>query len=207
MRGFLALLHRRGALNALRLGDWPRSSHLCGGSLAKQSLRMTISKKIVTIKWPKAGKLQKVPFFLPLKGSAPKIGIRGRHCLRQTGEERTQTLVTRALLATAHAFGFRKRELLELSVRRVDSLNRSIRLNARETKSGDSRVVNMTQDVFILLQSCVLGRAAEDFVFTQHDGNPVLDFRERWRNQTTLAGCADPLICCSIICDVPPSAT
>jgi site-specific recombinase XerD len=112
--------------------------------------------------------------FLPALEGIAKIGIRGRHCLRQTGEERTQTLVTRALLATAHAFGFRKRELLELSVRRVDSLNRSIRLNARATKSGDGRVVNMTQDVFILLQSCALGRAAEDFVFTQHDGNPVL---------------------------------
>jgi hypothetical protein len=47
-----------------------------------------------------------------------------------------------------------------------------------------------SQDVFILLQACVLGKAAEDFVFTRPDGNPVLDFHERWKNLTTVAGCA-----------------
>jgi hypothetical protein len=45
----------------------------------------------------------------------------------------------------------------------------------------------MTQDVFILLQACV-GKTADDFVFTRPDGKPVLDFRERWENLTTLAG-------------------
>ncbi len=38
----------------------------------------------------------------------------------------------------------------------------------------------MTQDVFILLQACELGTAAEDFVFTRRRDNSVLDFRERW---------------------------
>jgi integrase len=47
----------------------------------------------------------------------------------------------RDLLATAYAFGFRKGELLELRVRQVDLTNRSIRLNAGETKSGDGRTV------------------------------------------------------------------
>ena len=36
---------------------------------------------------------------------------------------------------------------------------------------------------------CV-GKTADDFVFTRPDGKPVLDFRERWENLTTLAGCA-----------------
>jgi hypothetical protein len=44
----------------------------------------------------------------------------------------------------------------------------------------------MTQDVFILLQACVVGTNAEDFVFARPHDNPVLDFRERWENLTTL---------------------
>ena len=69
-------------------------------------------------------------------------------------------------------------------------MNRSIRLNAGETKSEDGRTVHMTQDVFILLQACVVGKSADDYVFTRSDGKPVLDFRERWESLATLAGCS-----------------
>jgi hypothetical protein len=75
VHGFLALLHHRGALKSLRLGNWLRSSHLRGGSLAKQSFEDDKFKKIATIKRPKAGKLQKVPFFPPLKESSPRAGL------------------------------------------------------------------------------------------------------------------------------------
>jgi hypothetical protein len=64
--------------------------------------------------------------------------------------------------------------------------------------------VNMTQDVFIFLQACVVGKSADDYVFTRSDGKPVLDFRERWDN---LAHSRMALVCCSMICGVPPSAT
>jgi len=92
-------------------------------------------------------------------------------------------------LATAYAFGFRKSELLSLRVEQVDLLNRAIRLNAGETRSGDGRLVRLTQDVYTLLQVCVWGKGPEDFVFTRPDGKPVLDFRERWKKLTTDAGC------------------
>lgn len=96
----------------------------------------------------------------------------------------------RALVATAYSFGFRKSELLNLRAGQVDLLNRSIRLNAGETKSGDDRIVKMTQDVFLLLQACLAGKSEDDFVFTRTDGRPVLDFRERWDKLTAAAGCA-----------------
>ena len=68
-------------------------------------------------------------------------------------------------------------------------MNRTIRLNAGETKSGDGRLIKMTQDVAVLLQACMSGKKPEDYVFTRADGEPVLDFRERWEKLTADAGC------------------
>jgi integrase len=137
----------------------------------------------------RAGKLQKVPNFPHLKESAPRSGFVEEADYNRLAKN-ARELWLRALLATGYSFGFRKSELLELRVRQVDFLNRSIRLNAGETKSGDGRVVRMTQDVFVLLQACVVGKNPEDFVFTRSDGKPVLDFRERWEKLTTESGCA-----------------
>ena len=78
--------------------------------------------------------------------------------------------------------------MLNLLVRQVDLFNRTIRLNAGETKSGEGRVVKRTQDVYTLLAACVSGKAPDDFVFTRADGKPVLDFRERWEKLTNDAG-------------------
>jgi integrase len=136
----------------------------------------------------RAGKLQKVPCFPHLKESAPRSGFVEEADYRKLAKH-ARELWLRALLATAYSFGFRKSELLELRVRQVDLLNRSIRLNAGETKSGDGRVVKLTQDVFILLQACIGSKGADDCVFTRADGKPVLDFRERWEKLTTAAGC------------------
>jgi len=69
---------------------------------------------------------------------------------------------------------------LNLRVKQVDLLHRGIRLNAGETKSGEGRVVKLTQDVFVLLQACVAGKDAADFVFTRENGKPIKDFREVW---------------------------
>ena len=136
----------------------------------------------------RAGKIQKVPCFPHLKESAPRSGFVEETAYNRLAKN-ARELWLRGLLATAYSFGFRKSELLELRVRQVDLLNRSIRLNAGETKSGDGRVVKMTQDVYVLLQACVSGKGADDFVFTRADGEPVLDFRERWDSLTSSAGC------------------
>jgi integrase len=94
----------------------------------------------------------------------------------------------RTLLAVAYSFGLRQGELLNLRVRQFDRLARTIRLNAGETKSGEGRLIRLTSDVAILLEACVAGKGADDFVFTRPDGKPVLDFRRRWRSLTAEAG-------------------
>ena len=94
----------------------------------------------------------------------------------------------RALLATAYTFGFRESELLNLRVNQVDLLNRSIRLNVGETKSGDGRVIKLTEDVYLLLQACVIGKQPDGRVFTRENGKPVKDFRDGWENLTEAAG-------------------
>jgi len=86
----------------------------------------------------------------------------------------------RALLATAYAFGFRKGELLNLRVRQISLIDRTIRLDPGATKNDEPRVVVMTNDVFVLLQACVAGKGADDFVFTRPHGNPVRVFRDDW---------------------------
>jgi len=50
-------------------------------------------------------------------------------------------------------------------------------------------VIKLTSDVGILLEACVAGKGADDFVFTRADGKPVLDFRQRWESLTEAAGC------------------
>lgn len=135
----------------------------------------------------RAGKIQQVPFFPHLKESAPRKGFVEesdyQKLAKQSGE-----LWMRALLATAYTFGFRKSELLNLRVSQVDLAARTIRLNAGETKSGEGRTVKMTQDVYVLLQACVSGKAATDYVFTRSDGSPILDFRGAWESLTAAAG-------------------
>ena len=38
------------------------------------------------------------------------------------------------------------------------------------------------------MQACAADKAEDDFVFTRADGQPVVGFRKRWENLTTLAG-------------------
>jgi integrase len=136
----------------------------------------------------RAGKIQRVPHFPRLKESAPRSGLVGDSEYSKLAAN-AKELWLRAMLATAYRFGFRKSELLNLRVGQVDLLQRTIRLNAGETKSGDGRTVKMTQDVYVLLAACVAGKGADGFVFTR-DGRQVLDFRERWAQLTASAGCA-----------------
>jgi len=140
----------------------------------------------------KAGKIQKVPSFPHLKEAAPRQGFVGEREYQRLTENASE-LWLRALLTTAYSFGFRKGELLNLLVKQVDLMNRTIRLNAGETKSGDGRVVVMTSDVYTLLQACVAGKSAEDYVFTRANGKRVAGFRKAWASLTRTAGCPDLL--------------
>ena len=71
---------------------------------------------------------------------------------------------------------------LNLRVRQVDLLHRIINLEAFETKNDEARKAPMTDEVFLLLQTCVEGKRPDDFVFTRETGDRVPSFREAWES-------------------------
>jgi len=146
----------------------------------------------------KAGKIQKCRHFPHLKESAPRTGFVEESEYNKLAKNAPE-LWLRALLATAYTFGFRQGELIPtkhgrkrgpgLRAKQVDLMKRTIRLNAGETKSDEGRLVKLTNDVYTLLQACIFGRKADDYVFTRKNGQPILDFPERWEKLTVAAEC------------------
>jgi integrase len=94
----------------------------------------------------------------------------------------------RAFLALAFTFGFRHSELLEMRVRQVNLLERTVNLRSLTTKNEEPRTVKMTDEVLRLLSICVAGKNQLDPVFTRNNGKPVRDFRQAWLNLTLKAG-------------------
>jgi integrase len=68
-------------------------------------------------------------------------------------------------------------ELLDMRVKQVDLMSRTIRLEPGTTKNRDGREVTMTRRIHELLKLCVFGKQPEGFVFTRSNGRPVRDFR------------------------------
>lgn len=124
-------------------------------------------------------KVLAVPKFPHLRESAPRQGFVEQEQYRKLVEHAPE-LWLRAMLAVAYTFGFRKSELLEMKVNQVDLAGETIRLWRGTTKSGEPRLVRMTQDVKVLLQAGVIGKKPDDFVFSRNGGTPILDFRGRW---------------------------
>ncbi len=85
-------------------------------------------------------------------------------------------------------YGWRVSELLGLRVRQVDLAQKSIRLEPGTTKNSAGREVVTTEAVYTLLSACVIGKGADDFVFTRKNGKPVRDFRNVWENACVRAG-------------------
>jgi integrase len=94
----------------------------------------------------------------------------------------------RIFLALAFTFGFRHSELLEMRVRQVNLLERTVDLRSLTTKNEEPRIIKMTDEVFMLLSRCIAGKKPLDPVFTRPNGNPVRDFRQTWINLTLRAG-------------------
>jgi integrase len=94
----------------------------------------------------------------------------------------------RTLVELGRTYGWRVSELTGMRVRQADLAQRTIRLEAGTTKNSEGREVVMTDSVFTLLTACVIGKEADDFVFTRNDGTPVRDFRVTWENACVLAG-------------------
>lgn len=137
-------------------------------------------------------KVYEVPPFPRLKESDPRKGfvddVQYKKLCDNCGEP-----WMRAMLAVGYTFGFRKAELLNMRVRQVDLLNRTITLEVGTTKNGEGRAVKMTNETYTQLCQCLLGKNADDFVFTWANGRPVRDIRTTWANMTKAAELPDLL--------------
>src|SRR6266480_7563161 len=98
----------------------------------------------------------------------------------------------KAMLCLGYSFGFRKGELIgqpekrdkdgkvveeekpELKVADVDLMDGTVRL--RDSKNGEARQVNLTQEARSLLAACIAGKSGDAPVFTRRGGSAVQDF-------------------------------
>jgi integrase len=94
----------------------------------------------------------------------------------------------RALVEVGRTYGWRVSELLKMRAVQIDLFSRTIRLEPGTTKNNDGREVTMTDSVYALLAECLIGKSAEDYVFTRSNGKPVRDFRGTWLNACKHAG-------------------
>ncbi|HYN15348.1 MAG TPA: tyrosine-type recombinase/integrase [Terriglobales bacterium] len=102
----------------------------------------------------------------------------------------------RCLVECGRTYGWRVSELLSMRVRQVDLAQRVIWLEPGTTKNSEGREVVTTDAIYTLLAACVVGKSADDFVFTRKNGRPVRDLRNTWENACVRAGvgsvvCAD----------------
>jgi integrase len=139
-------------------------------------------------------KVRMVPVMPMYKEADPRTGfLPDADYARLAAECNRVGLWLRALLTTAYSFGFRKGELLGLKVKQVDLSNRTIRLEAGETKNGAARVVKLTQEVGTLLTACCIGKKPDDCVFSRDNGKAVGSFRKIWKTVCTRADVPDLL--------------
>jgi integrase len=94
----------------------------------------------------------------------------------------------RAMFEVAFSFGWRFSEVLNLRVAQVDVASGTIRLYPGQTKNDEGRVVIMPDTVRRLLEPCIAGKRADDFVFTRANGKRVKDFRGAWEKVCEQAG-------------------
>jgi integrase len=142
--------------------------------------------------------LSRVPYICQLKESNVRKGfVKDAEYEALARETAAGGLWLRAMFEVSYTYGRRKMELLTRRVRHADLLERTLRLDAGETKNGEARTVEMTGKVFELLKRCSLGKGEDDFLFTRErdrrgrkvrTGGRIVDFREDWEAATQAAG-------------------
>jgi integrase len=134
-------------------------------------------------------KVQRVPHFAMLAENNVRIGfVEPAQYDKLATVTANRGLWLRAMFECGFTYGWPKSELLNLKVRQVDLLNWTIMLDVGSTKNRAGRTVHMTASVYELLKACVIGKQAEDYVFTRGDGSRVLNFRHTWGLVTSEAG-------------------
>ena len=95
----------------------------------------------------------------------------------------------RAMFEVAYQFGWRSDELKSMRVRQADLATQTLRLEPGTTKNDEGREAVMPPLLFSLIQQCVTGKEADDYVFTrERQQRTVLDFRSAWYESTVEAG-------------------
>ena len=122
---------------------------------------------------------EKIAIFPHLKEAPPRAGFVQEPQYKQLAAN-VDELWLRALLATAHAFGFRKSELLNVLVRQINLIDHTKRLDPGTTKNDEGHVVVMTSNVLVPLQAYCVAKDPDAFGFTRPSGNPVRVFRDDW---------------------------
>jgi integrase len=139
-------------------------------------------------------KVDVVPYIPSLREDNVRLGFLEPDEYTRLAYECAQAgLWMRALLEVGYSYGWRHGELLNMRVRQVDLLNNALRLDPGSTKNRQGREVEMTASVRELLTQCVLGKRADDHVFTRN-GKAVRDFRVRWHACCVAAGVGE-LLC------------
>jgi integrase len=135
----------------------------------------------------RSGTLRVIPWFPMLREDNIRKGfLRDDQYTALANACAAEGLWLRAAFEVAHAYGWRRGELLSLRVRQLDFPAKTIRLF--DTKNGSGRVVVMTEKVRELLVACCVGKGPDDLVFTRK-GEPVVDMRKAWKRVTDAAGC------------------
>jgi len=166
-----------------------------GASNASINRELALLKRAFTLgRRSTPPKVQNVPYFEMLKENNTRKGFLESADYDKLARECAKPgLWMRTLFELAYTYGWRHSELLTLRVSQVSIADRTIRLNPGETKNDEGREVTMTPAVRQLLQECIRGKRADDFVFTRENGKAVEDFRHAWSNATIAAGVPDLL--------------
>jgi integrase len=145
----------------------------------------------------KPPKVANVPHFPHLEEPEARQGFLTQteyDSLRQHASE----LWLRALLAIYYTFGWRKTEVLGLRVRQVAMMEGTISLPSSKSKNKQPRIVAMTSEVKAMLSMLMVGKQADDYVFTRtegrYNGQPIRDLRNAWTAMFEAAGVEPRLI-------------
>jgi len=138
--------------------------------------------------------LAECPYIPHLKETNVRKGFLRDSEYRRLAEETGKIgLWLRAMFECGVTFGCRKSELLNLRVRQVNLEERSITLEAGETKNEEARLLPLRGQVLELVAQCIAGKAPNDYVFTRpgvHSmDTPIIDMRDAWAKATQAAGC------------------
>jgi integrase len=132
-------------------------------------------------------KVKVVPHFPLLREDNVRTGFVEDAEFRKLTERVTE-LWLRVYVELSYTYGWRRGELLNLRIRNVDLLARTVRLDPGTTKNREGREVVMNDRVAELLRAAVAGKKPDGYVLTQPNGRRVQEFRRRWWSLCVAAG-------------------